>query len=278
MALGEQYGQRVVFSESPGQAEALALQAAREGDPLIVAAGGDETVREVLRGMFAPESPLKFGSPPGSFFGVLPLGTFNNFANYLGVPADLQQALHAFHHGRESWVDLGRVNGKVFTESIGVGIDVAAWKAFPPEPPTLAERLMSGSVAVIQALARYKPHRFILRADGHERRLRAYSVTVANTQQFSSAWTVAPHAVRDDGKLDLVVIPAISRARFIAALPLIFWGKHTSFLREVQYHHVKEVTITAHKPYPVRVDGALSLRLPVNVQVIPKAVPVRLIS
>ena len=96
---------------APGDARRLAAEAVGEGFDLIVAAGGDGTVNEVLNGI---------GDAPDGFararLGVLPLGTVNVFARELKIPLQLERAWEVLRRGRETQIDLPRVefsaNGK----------------------------------------------------------------------------------------------------------------------------------------------------------------------
>ena len=269
---------------------AAARDAVLQGRSLVLAAGGDDTVRAALFGMeeagyFKDESLRKTTT-----FGILPLGTFNNFARFLGVPVDdLDAAFETAHHGELRWVDMGRANSTLFVESAGIGLDVAAWRAFPKEDPRLLRRLWDGAKAVVQALTVFRPRLYHLVIDGEPRKLRAYDITIANCDRVSAAILIAPEAVKDDGYLDLCVIPPISRFRFLLALPLLFAGKHTAYLRGVYYVKVREVTISAFSRFwvrrstvrprssiGVRVDNAVIQKLPLRVCVLPAVLPIRL--
>src|SRR5438132_12828017 len=89
---------------APGGGRALAGEAVREGFEVIVAAGGDGTLNEVLNGM---------GDAPNGFeqarLGVLPLGTVNVFARELGIPIKLESAWETICRGHESRIDLPTV-------------------------------------------------------------------------------------------------------------------------------------------------------------------------
>jgi len=78
----------------------------------VVVAGGDGTVGAVVRRLAGTSCRI----------GVIPLGTFNNFAMSLRVPADLEKAIDVAQRGRARSVTLGRVNGVVFLEACGVGL------------------------------------------------------------------------------------------------------------------------------------------------------------
>ena len=85
-------------TEHPNHATELAALA---GDRLVVAAGGDGTVNEVLNGL-SPDSTL----------GILPLGTANVLARELGLPLDTEEACRRILDGEISRVDLRRRHGR----------------------------------------------------------------------------------------------------------------------------------------------------------------------
>lgn len=270
----QEYGSRLRCSERAGHLTEMAREEVKAGTRLIVVAGGDDTVREGLLGL---DQAGVFDMPVEQrpAFGIVPLGTFNNFARYLGLPAEAELALREAHTGEMRFVDLGRAHGHLFTESVGVGLDVEAWEAFPKESPSVFRRLWDGALAVVKALTRFRPRRYRLLVDGRPSLVRAYSITVANCSLFSAAVTIAPHAVVDDGQLDLCVLPAVSRLRFILNLPLVFLGKHTQ-VKGVRYEQVRQVRIEGSVPAQVRIDGKLKGWLPVDIEVMSRALPMRL--
>ncbi len=78
----------------------------------VLVAGGDGTVGFVVRKLADTDHPV----------GILPMGTFNNFARALGVPEELDRAIRAIRRGRPRAITLGRVNGRVFLEVCAVGL------------------------------------------------------------------------------------------------------------------------------------------------------------
>lgn len=276
-ALAEEHGLRLRPSEKAGDLTRLAREEAQAGCPLIVAAGGDDSVREVLWGM---DQAGVFGRPAEQrpYFGILPLGTFNNFARYLNLPLDPKLAMETAMNGTLHRVDLGRAGDRLFTESVGVGVDVAAWKAFPKESPSMFRRIWDGALAVVKAVTVFRPRRYFLEVDGRLQSFRAYHISVANCSHFSAGFAIAPHAVIDDGNLDLCVIPSLSKFAFVMAIPIIFLGKHTAYLRGVRYSQVKRVRLWSDHAGLLRIDGRLGPPLPADIQVIPQALPMRLPS
>ena len=274
--LADFHGDVLIQPRSAQAMRQAARQAVLDGAAVVIAAGGDDTVRAALFGMEEAGYFHDLALRQRTTFGILPLGTFNNFAVAVGVPLDLEQAMDAAHHGETRWIDLGRAGSTLFTESVGVGIDVAAWKQFPRENPNLMVRIWDGAMAVVRALIIFRPHKYRIVADGLTRKKRAYNITIANTERFSAGMSVAPQAVIDDGLLDLCVIPAMSRIGFLLSVPLIFLGKHIEYLKGVQYSQVREVTLSASHRYSARVDSQIKQKLPITVRVLPNILPMRL--
>ena len=276
--LAEEFDLPMRLSEKPGDLRRLAREEAERGASLIMVGGGDDTAREVLfglddAGIFQRPRELR------PQLAILPLGTFNNFARHLGLPLDPRAAFECAFGGKLRFADLGLVRWsegrKVFTESVGVGVDVAAWKVFPAESPSVVRRLWDGALAVVRALTVFRPRRYFLEADGQVEYLRAQSITVANSSRFSAGFTIAPDAVMDDDRLDLCVIPALSKLGFMMAIPLIFLGKHTVYLKGVRYQRVQQVRIWAKHRCLFRVDGHIAGRAPIDIEVLGQCLPVR---
>lgn len=78
----------------------------------IVVAGGDGTIGWVVRRLADTKHPV----------GILSMGTFNNFAKSLGLPATIDAAIRVIKAGRPHPITLGRVNGKIFLEAAAIGL------------------------------------------------------------------------------------------------------------------------------------------------------------
>src|SRR5258707_3933614 len=114
---------------APGDARRLAAEAVREGFEIIVAAGGDGTLNEVLNGIGDEQNGFE-----RACLAVLPLGTVNVFAQELTIPAKLELAWEVIQRGRETKIDLPcveyRANGaserRYFAQLAGAGLDARA--------------------------------------------------------------------------------------------------------------------------------------------------------
>ena len=92
-----------VTTNSPRQAVDLARSAGEQGCDLVVAAGGDGTVHEVINGL------MQVSQEQRPALGIIPLGSGNDFAHILGIPDDPVQALHSCLSGEEHILDMGAV-------------------------------------------------------------------------------------------------------------------------------------------------------------------------
>ena len=116
---GADNGYRVRETEEAGDAIDFARDAAEDGASPIVAAGGDGTVNEVVRGV------AQAGAFDDVTVGVIPVGTGNNFAGNIGVRS-IDEAFAVLEHGERRRVDVGRVNGHIFVNSCIAGLTAEA--------------------------------------------------------------------------------------------------------------------------------------------------------
>jgi diacylglycerol kinase family enzyme len=174
------------------------------GQALIVACGGDGTIAEVAR--------LLAGT--GHAFGVLPLGTFNNFARSLDIPTDLDAAIEVIKHGHARPATVGSVNGRLFLEAAAIGFfgdSLALGEA--------AKDLRYGEL-VDRLAAVASNRRFHFRVTGDvDVSGEAVSIIVANTPSIGARMPVA-ESTPVEPYLDLVIDPGSKlglTARLVAA-------------------------------------------------------------
>ncbi len=236
-ALVQSRGGVLRVTERAGQATDLARKDQQAGITLVFAGGGDDTVREVIHGIFGSDCRL----------GILPLGTFNNLASSLLLPHHPLEALLGALDGQDDHIDLGQVDGgPIFTESVGVGIDSEAWSLAPEQEPVGIWRWLTGIRLGLTTLSTFNPQ--------HLR------ITVR----------------LQDGLLDVCLIPLMNKLQLLASLPLFFSGRHLDRIPDVIYHQGREIEISARRDTPVRVDGVIGGRLPIRIRVLPRALGIRL--
>jgi len=233
----------------------LAQSAVAENYDLVVAAGGDGTVREVAEGLLDTHVPL----------GILPVGTFNNVARGLDIPTSLPEAIETILWGATRAMDVGMANGTPFFEAAGVGLDASLLVMGEEIKSGRYERLLEAGLVFF----RQGPTEMLVTTDGEERRIIAPLVVVTNGPYYGAGFSVAPEATTHDGLLEVAIfdcgVVEIARQFALSAQnrphrePCVF------------VYRAREVTIVPSIPLPAHADGKSLGDVPLKCQVRPGA-------
>jgi diacylglycerol kinase (ATP) len=248
-----------------GDAAGAAVRAAEDGCAALFVAGGDGTLNEVLNGLAST------GALTSLTLGVIPLGTGNDFAAALGVPADIGPALDVLLEQRVVDVDLGEVNGRVFVNTSGGGFIAEASTAVTPQLKTIAGRL-AYLIGGAQALLEFEPVGASIVLEPGPRRLRRtlYAFAVCNSRLIGGGRLIAPEAVIDDGLLDVCLIEAMSAVEFIALARKVADGEHVHDPR-VLYLQASAIEIDLARAVKVNTDGEVFEGRRCTYRVLPRA-------
>jgi len=194
---------RVVETRTAEDGQAAAGRAVAEQVDRVVCWGGDGTVNTVAATLAGSSCSLA----------VVPGGSGNGFARALGVPLVPDAALRFAVTGPSRVIDLGTVDGRIFVNVAGVGLDAAIARRFN-EMAGVRRGLRSYVGACLAEIACRPPARYDVRVDGTAWFAGAADlVAVSNGQQYGHGARIAPAARFDDGLLDVVVVPDVTRAR-----------------------------------------------------------------
>jgi YegS/Rv2252/BmrU family lipid kinase len=245
---------------APGDARRLAAEAVNEGFDLIVAAGGDGTVNEILNG---------FGDVQNGFarakLGVLPLGTINVFARELKIPLRLERAWDVLQRGRETRIDLPRAefsaNGvrrrQYFVQLAGAGFDARVielvdWSHKKKIGP------LAYIVAGLKAFREKKP-KIVLHANGQS--LAGELILVGNGRFYGGPFAIFPQADLRDGFLDICVLRRVNWLTLLHCVPsLLARGKLPSSL--VQRFRAANFELAGDAAAAFELDGEWAGHLP----------------
>ena len=268
-----------VMTSGPGEAIELSRVAVGEGRPLIVAAGGDGTINEVVNGFFEAGERV----PSDSRFGVLPTGTGGDFRRTMDFPQDPTEAAAIFRSGRTRRIDAGRVTctaaggGPVVRHFVniadaGIGGDVV-------DRVNNGRRLINGeltfTLAALLTLLRWRNKPMTVEIDGVKRELVAQQVVVANCQYFGGGMRVAPRAVPDDGLLDVVIAGDMGAWENLRGLSEIRKGAHLdSGNPKISHSLAKRVEVSSPEFVRVDTDGEQPGLLPAVFEVMPAVLEV----
>ncbi|MBU0548906.1 MAG: diacylglycerol kinase family lipid kinase [Candidatus Omnitrophica bacterium] len=245
------------------QATHLAKEASLNGFELIIAAGGDGTVNEVVNGMLESKSCL----------GVIPLGIGNDFARALNMPFELEKACDIICKDFElKTIDAGKINERYFINGIGIGFD--AWVA--RESRWIRRFSFPGCVyffAVISTLFKYKTSSLRINFDDTVLEKKILLVAIGNGKSSGAGFLLTPEAEIDDGLIDVCVVDDISRLKILMHLPRAIKGTLET-LPYVKTFKTKKLSIQSRDSLLAHVDGELLESCDYQIQVLPKKLKV----
>src|SRR5438045_8341574 len=196
--------ERFCISQQPGDAEKFAREASNFD--MIVSAGGDGTLNEVVNGIARTGCDAALA--------VFPLGTGNDFARTLGVPSVLDSAIEQIMAGRTRAVDLVRVTSdsvRYFVNVSSGGFSGVVDEKLTPEMERTWGPLayLRGAAAAFAELRGYATT--VAFDDAESLELDLYNVIIANGRYVAGGIPVAPEAGITDALLDIVLIPERGR-------------------------------------------------------------------
>lgn len=247
---------KLVRTERPWHAAELAEQAAREGCDVIVSASGDGTLNETLNGLMRAR---KAGFNHAAL-GVIAIGTGNDFAGGVGIPADFEQSIDALLADKRKKIDIGLVSGgdypegRYFCNSIGIGFDAAV--GFAAVNARFLRGMPAYLVGVIQAVFfYYKPPRLRIEMDGQAIEQDSLMVSIMNGNRVGGGFRMAPNGRPDDGYLDLCIAEKAGKLRIFQLIPMFIQGSQEG-QPEIKMRRARQVEITALEGnFPAHADG-----------------------
>ena len=227
-----------------GEARELAARFAEVGEPVVIAAGGDGTLNEVVNGLAGSRTLL----------GVLPAGTMNVFAREMGIPFDsLERAFEVIERGFVQDVDLFGANDFPFVQMAGVGFD-----ALVIEETSWKSKKMLGPLAYLLAAVRVlgdsPPKLEVICADG--RREEGVAVLAGNGSLYGGHFKFFRNANNHDSKLDVLVYKEAGYRIVLDSLRGLAFGG-IDLVASTSYFQAEEFMVRADRAVPVQVDGEL---------------------
>ncbi len=225
-----------------GEARELAAMFAAQGEPVVIAAGGDGTLNEVVSGLAGTSTML----------GVLPAGTMNVFAREMGIPFDsLEKAFEVIERGFTREVDLFEANGSPFVQMAGVGFDAKVI-----EETTWESKKMWGPLAYLLAgvkvLGETPPKIEVICADG--RREEGVAVLAGNGALYGGQFKFFRNANNNDSMLDVLVYKEAGYKLVLDSLRGLAFGG-IDLVESTTCFQTDAFVVKADQEVPMQVDG-----------------------
>lgn len=240
----------IATTDRPRAAEQLAAAAQGNGAQCVVAAGGDGTISEVVNGLLGGRAVCE--APPK--LGIVPIGTGNDFADMLGLPRDVDSAVSVIARGASRLIDAATVNERFFDNNCALGMEAAV--TLESSRIQHVKGNLRYVLALLKTLRRLESWR--LRVDWAEGRFEgpAHLLSICNGPRCGGLFRMAPQAQFDDGLLDVVIAPQMSRLSVLALTPHFVSGGHVRDPRVI-YVRTRALRIEIQPGAPVHADGEI---------------------
>lgn len=250
----------IVFSDGVSHARIIASEAVNKYD-IVVAVGGDGTVNEIASAIVGSNTAL----------GVVPYGSGNGLARFLGVPMNPQQAIQTLSTGHVECIDSGSVNGQPFFNMAGMGFDAHISEVF-------SHGKKRGFISYIKSsmreIATYNEQTYHIEIDGKMYDRKAFMLSIANSSQYGNNAHISPRASVQDGLLDVCVIKKFPLWRFpeMGIRMLTKTAEGTSYVEIIRG---RQINVTRQTAGPIHLDGEPQVMgTHVHVSVVPNSLKV----
>ncbi|QJD84744.1 diacylglycerol kinase [Cohnella herbarum] len=248
-------------TENKGDAIQAASDAVERGFDMIISAGGDGTLNEVVNGMSVHERRPALG--------ILPLGTTNDFARAHGIPRKWENACDLLTRRHTTPVDVGQANDRYFINIAGGGTLTELTYDIPSKLKTMVGQLayyMKG----LESITRLHPTQMRISAEEIGVLDEEFMLfLIANSNSIGGFDRLAPNASTNDGVFDVLALRKCSLPEFIRIATLVMRGEPV--LNDPHFIHFQTNHISVESDHRVQlnVDGEFGGTLPCTFNLLP---------
>lgn len=235
-----------------GDATKAARIAVERKYDIVIAAGGDGTINEVVNGLAEQEFRPKLG--------IVPTGTTNDFARALHIPRDVEAAIDIIIKGETIPVDIGRMNDKYFINIAGGGKLTELTYEVPSKLKTMLGQL-AYYLKGIEMLPSFKATEVSIEYDGKLFEGEAMLFLVGLTNSVGGFEKLAPHSSINDGLFSLLILTKTNLADFIRVASLALKGEHINDPRVI-YTKANRIKVRSEDKVQLNLDGEYGGLLP----------------
>ncbi|MGB9787422.1 MAG: diacylglycerol/lipid kinase family protein [Dictyoglomus turgidum] len=230
-------------------------EALRRGVDVVVAAGGDGTINEVVNGLKGR-----------GILGIIPLGRGNDIAISYRIPRDIRKAVKLLKNGIIKEVDIGLLDGRYFVGIAGTGfvgdvnynsnkLNLTGFKGY--------------LISVFTTLKEFKYPECEVSFDGISWKGRITLIALGNTSYYGGGMKLLPTSDPEDGYFDVGIAQKIHPIELILTFPLVYLGKHT-INPHIKIYRGREVRIASDKDLIISFDGEMIVSKEIKFTNVPK--------
>ncbi|KUP09255.1 lipid kinase [Bacillus coahuilensis p1.1.43] len=239
-------------TECEGDGTKAAQIAVERRYDLVIAAGGDGTLNEVINGLANQEYRPKLG--------IIPMGTTNDFARALHIPKDIQEACNVIIKGDTVPIDLGRMNEKYFINIAGGGSLTELTYEVPSKLKTMLGQL-AYYLKGIEMLPSLKSMPLYLEYDDEVFEGEAMLFLVGLTNSVGGFEKLAPEASINDGYFSLLILKKCNLAELVRIASAALRGEHLNDPLVISTK-AKRIKATSGGKVQLNLDGEFGGLLP----------------
>lgn len=282
----------VAFTENPRHAVELARDAALNGREIVVAVGGDGSIHEVASGLMLARAQLP-GNTLKTRLGIIGQGTGGDFRRTLGIAHRLDQYCKAIAGGHTKCIDIGKMSYAdhsgnpqegFFINILSMGLGGLVDQYVADMGRNLGGT-MTYFVASVRGLIKSRIGQLKCTlsnsktgAEPKEYTFQSRLLAVCNGRYFGSGMEAAPMALPDDGIFEVIDLGHAPKLKFFASSSRLYTGSHMNS-PDVQHFQCDRIDVELLNPeagdtFILDVDGEPLGRLPISIELIPKAIEV----
>lgn len=247
-------------TKAAGDCIKAAADAVNENFDIIIAAGGDGTLHNIVNGLSEFKERPKLG--------IIPAGTSNDFARGLKIPKDYLKATHIIGEQNSKPIDIGIYNDKYFINIAGGG----SLTELTYELPSIYKKIL-GQLAyyllVIEKVVFVKPIDITIEANNIIYNEEATLFLITNSNSVGGFETLAPKGDLGDGLFEVIIVKKTNLKDFIRLFSLATKGKHLREKNIISFKTDKlKIYSNTNDKVQINLDGELGGILPGEIRVI----------
>jgi len=236
-----------------GDATLEVEKALERGYDLIIAAGGDGTLYEVINGMAEKENRLPIG--------IIPVGTTNDFARAMGIPKHWEYACDLIINQHSKKIDVGKAGDRYFINIAGGGFLTDLTYDVPIKLKTMIGQL-AYYLKGMEKMIHLRPTELTFYAEGAGTFVGEFMLfLICNSNSVGGFERLAPDSKLDDGLFDVLLVRKCNLPEFIRLVTLALRGEHLSD-PHIELIRTSHITITSPNLVQLNLDGEYGGTLP----------------
>jgi YegS/Rv2252/BmrU family lipid kinase len=265
----------VKFTERKGHAITYTLEGIKEGYRKIITVGGDGTLNEVVNGVFFNNiCPTKDIS-----LALIPVGTGNDWGRMFGIPSDYEKAIQIIGENKQMLHDIGLISFfegqekkfRYFINIAGLGFESVVVRRTNIQKDNGRGGKAIYFYNLLMSLISYKNTKAEIVIDEKIITADVFSVNIGNGRYCGGGMRQTPHALPNDGFLDVTIINGMGKFEIIRNLKILYDGTILNHPK-IDGYKCKNIKITSDQVLYTEADGESLGHTPAEFSIIPSSI------